>query len=103
MAAAALAGISAVVVFMCGVIVTAGVYGSRMAWLLGVVLPLLGLTALCSWLASRSGASSSQKGKLRIVALVALGMIGTPFVLVGLLLSVYLLGIILYALGHLFS
>ena len=43
-AAALLALAAAVLVILLGVIATSGVYGSRMAWLLGAVLPLLALS-----------------------------------------------------------
>jgi hypothetical protein len=38
--------VAAIEVFLFGVLWTHGVYGSRMTWLLGVVLPLLVLTAV---------------------------------------------------------
>jgi hypothetical protein len=100
MAAAALTGLCAVVVFLFRVILTAGVYGSRMAWLLGVVLPLLGLTTMSAWLASRAELHTSMKGHLRVVSLVALGLVGIPLALAGLLLSVYLLLLIRHELGR---
>jgi hypothetical protein len=55
--------VGAVVVFVPGVIWTNGTYGSRMAWLLGVVLPLLLLTAVLAWLAgSRAPKQPSAPG-----------------------------------------
>ena len=45
--------VGAVVVFVTAVVWTDAVYGTRVAWFLGVVVPLLALTAGLSWLASR--------------------------------------------------
>jgi hypothetical protein len=101
MVAAALTGLGALAFFLFGVILTAGVYGSRMAWLLGVVLPLLGITAMLAWLASKAEVHASVKSHLRAVATVALGLIAIPFVLAGLLLTVYLLLFIRYELARL--
>ncbi len=57
MRATTTAGIASVVTLMAalfvllfGVLATSGVYGSRLAWLLGVVLPLLALTMLLAWM-----------------------------------------------------
>jgi len=51
--AALLALAAAVLVILFGVIATSGVYGSRLAWLLGVALPLLALSVVLSWVARR--------------------------------------------------
>jgi hypothetical protein len=99
---AVVAFISAAVVLVLGVVATSGVYGSRMAWLMGVVLPLLALTALLSWLASRSANLSShpQRGQWgRGISVTALVLVGIPFVLAGMLLFVYGVLIVLHALG----
>ena len=50
LAMAILLFVAAVVVFILGVVVTSGVYGSRMAWLLGVVMPLIAGAATFAWL-----------------------------------------------------
>ena len=54
--------VGAVGVFLFGVIVTSGVYGSRMAWLLGVVLPLLVIATLFAGLAAKVSDSSVEGG-----------------------------------------
>ena len=44
---------AAVMVLVFGVLVTSGVYGSRLAWFLGVAVPLLVITMLLSRLSMR--------------------------------------------------
>jgi hypothetical protein len=44
--------LGAIVIFLPGVLWTHCTYGSRMGWLIGVVLPLLGFTATFAWLSS---------------------------------------------------
>jgi hypothetical protein len=51
-------------VLLFGVVATSGVYGSRLAWLLGVALPLLAVTVLLAWL-SLGGAGRVQR-RLRV-------------------------------------
>ena len=99
--------IGAVVVFVPGVIWTKGTYGSRMAWLLGVVLPLLLLTAVFSWLAApgtpvrrirpdhrTSPASVGVAGVPKVggakkLFVVSATLFAIPFVLAAVLLLVY--------------
>jgi hypothetical protein len=98
----------AVGVFLFGVVFTHGVYGSRMAWLFGVVLPLLAITAAFALGAARYGAKSKarsvadreqdrhppssmdgqdpRRGVAKAIGVVALILIGIPFALAGLLL-----------------
>jgi high-affinity Fe2+/Pb2+ permease len=38
--------LGAILVFLFGVVLTSGVYGSRIAWLLGVSVPLLAIAAV---------------------------------------------------------
>ena len=45
---------AAVMVMVFGVLVTSAVYGSRLAWLLGVAVPLLAITMLLSRLSMRA-------------------------------------------------
>ena len=47
--------VAAIEVILFGVIWTHGVYGSRMAWLGGVALPLLVITAALAWAGTRHG------------------------------------------------
>jgi hypothetical protein len=56
--------VGAVGFFVAGVIWTNGTYGSRMGWLLGIVLPLLLLTAVFAWLASPR--TSRRRGALGV-------------------------------------
>lgn len=97
-ALAATAGVvfvGAIGVFLFGVIVTSGVYGSRMAWLLGVVLPLFVLAALFAGLAAKVSESSGDGGqvvssvRLRRFAVISLGLVAVPFAIAGLFLLVY--------------
>ena len=98
-------------VFLFGVLWTHGVYGSRMAWLLGVVLPLLAITAGLAWGAARYGVepgSGAEVGARREpdplsprgerdqrrnaaegVGGLALVLICIPFAFAGLLLVTY--------------
>src|SRR5580700_4227932 len=95
----------AILVFLFGVIVTSGVYGSRMAWLLGVVLPLLAVTAVQSKLAlSRrvrvepfepKGAPDTRKTLFR----APLVLLAIPAVLALMLLSGYGLIFVLHGIG----
>ena len=99
--AAGLTASCALGVFLFGVIVTAGVYGSRIAWLLGVVLPLLAVTALLAWLASRATDDDGARRALRTVSLVVLSLFSLPFCIVILILGVYLVLFIRYEISHL--
>ena len=54
--------VAAIEVILFGVIWTHGVYGSRMAWLGGVALPLLVITAALAWVGARPG-STPDGGK----------------------------------------
>src|SRR5581483_724195 len=59
-------------VFLFGAVFTNGVYGSRMAWLVGVAVPLLLLGAIFGTLAARIGRSDGPRpnaaGRRRIAA-----------------------------------
>ncbi len=70
-AAALLTLTAAALVIVFGVIATSGVYGRRMAWLLGVAAPLLATSMGLSWLArprpgrhGMAGPSGQQRGLL---------------------------------------
>ena len=102
--------VAAIEVLLFGVLWTHGVYGSRMAWLLGVVLPLLAVTALLALTAARYG-SSAHRGSMgavqpggvggahrggrnprsapRAVGVLSLVLIGIPIAFAGLLLLTY--------------
>jgi hypothetical protein len=88
---AGVAGLSAAAVFLFGVIFTSGVYSSRVAWLLGVVVPLLGGAALFAWLSSKMMTREAPRKGLRTMALVCLGLISIPIALALLGLFVHLL------------
>jgi hypothetical protein len=108
---AALTFTAAVLVIIFGVLATSGVYGSRMAWLVGVALPLLAMTMLLSWSATRAatragqGPTPSPGGPRRVVDVgqvlfaTALVLIGVPVVLAGALLSVYALILVLHGIS----
>ena len=96
-ATAGVAFLGAIVVFLFGVIETTGVYGSRLAWLLGVVLPLLIVGALFSRLASGigstvdgvAGGQDVSNQKLRTFSVICFGLVAVPFALAAMLLFVY--------------
>jgi hypothetical protein len=90
---------AALFVILFGVLATSGVYGSRLAWLLGVALPLLAITMLLAWLALggprrarpflhvASGDRHDQAG--RGVFLVAASLFGIPLAFAAMLLLTY--------------
>lgn len=104
---AALALVGAIGVFVFGVVWTHGVYGSRMAWLVGVVLPLLAVAAGLALAAARHGVIADsghtegvqsgrsdgghrdRRGALKVVGVTSLVLFGVPFALAGLLLLTY--------------
>ena len=93
---------AAVAVLILGVIATHGVYGSRMAWLLGVVLPLLVLTAGLSWLARRSARLPDRTDPtpgLRVLTITALVLLALPFIGAAMLLATYAAFFVLHGLG----
>ena len=108
---AALTLTAAVLVIIFGVLATSGVYGSRMAWLVGVALPLLAMTVLLSWSATRAatrsvqGPTPSPRGQGRVVdvrkmlLVAALVLIGIPVALAGALLSVYAMIFVLHGIS----
>jgi hypothetical protein len=90
--------LTAAVVIAFGVIATSGVYGSRMAWLLGVAMPLLALSALLAWLstqrrpaaalpAPRTQRTTARTG--RVVLVSAAALLGIPAALAAMLLTTY--------------
>lgn len=99
--AALLALAAAVLVILFGVIATSGVYGSRLAWLLGVALPLLALSVVLSWVARRLWARDRREGpgagphtgrRLGQVVLITAAMLfGIPFALATMVLAGYAL------------
>jgi hypothetical protein len=86
-------------VILFGVVATSGVYGSRLAWLLGAALPLLALTMLLAWLSLggrrrvrpflhvASGDRHDRAG--RGVLLVAASLFGVPFAFAAMLFLTY--------------
>jgi len=94
---------AAVLVVIFGVIATSGVYGSRMAWLVGVALPLLVMTMLLARLGAHAGARTHQgpsrspggpgagSGARTALFVAALALFGIPVALACALLSVYAL------------
>ena len=104
--------VGAVVVFVTAVAWTDAVYGTRLAWFLGGVVPLLALTAGFGWLASpkplraqamsTAGAvgarESMQTRTARRLLIVSLALLAIPFALVGILLLVYGIFIVAHSL-----
>jgi hypothetical protein len=103
-AAALLTFMGAMLIIVFGVVATSGVYGSRMAWLLGVALPLLAFTALLSWLALRSSRQDSRPepggppDTRKMLLVTSLVIVGIPLVLALMLLGTYALFFVSHAL-----
>jgi hypothetical protein len=97
-------------VFLFGVVWTHGVYGSRMAWLLGVVLPLIAVAGGLALAGARYGVATGpgppendphrtrppaqpgrhdRRGAMKTLGVVSLALLGIPFALAGLLLMTY--------------
>ena len=99
--------VTALLVIVFGVLATSGVYGSRLAWLLGVALPLLAITMLLTRLSSggspvvRGGTRHPTEGPTRRVGrgvfVVAFSFFALPAVLVGAGLAAYALLFAVYA------
>ena len=101
--------VGAIVVFVTAVVWTDAVYGTRMAWFIGGVVPLLVSTAGFAWLASpkplRAEAMSTagavgaresvQTRTARRLLIVSLALLAIPGALVATLLLVY--GILILA------
>ena len=94
-------GLASLIAFVFGVVLTSGVWASRRSWLLGVVLPLLAVTALLAELASRSAGPGPTARWTRVLARGALVLVAMPFALVLCLLGVYLVGFIGTEVHHL--
>jgi hypothetical protein len=99
--AALLTLVAAVLVILLGVIATSGVYGSRLAWLLGVALPLLALSmglaglACRLWTTSRrddpSAGPETGRRISQTVFTAAAAIFGVPFALATMVLAAYAL------------
>jgi hypothetical protein len=80
-----------------GVIVTSGTYGSRLAWFLGVAVPVLALSALLAWLPTRRRPASGSAAHAapgtavirRVVFVGTLVLVGAPAALAAMLLTTY--------------
>jgi hypothetical protein len=102
---------AAVVVIAFGVIATSAVYGQRMAWLLGVALPLLATSLLLSWLAVRtSSRARADDGPAlpahwsllgRVVRATSALLFAIPFALAALLVLFYAVIMVLHGLSSL--
>jgi hypothetical protein len=99
--------VAAIEVILFGVIWTGGVYGSRMAWLGGVGLPLLAIAAALAWVgagpwsAAHSGNADGvsnagtvhrdRRSAPRAIGFTSLALIGIPVAFALLLLLTYAL------------
>jgi hypothetical protein len=97
--------VAAIEVILFGVIWTHGVYGSRMAWLGGIALPLLVITAALAWVGARPGPASlggmahgagntgmahrDRRRAPKAIGIVSLVLIGIPAAFFLLLLTTY--------------
>ncbi len=108
---AAFAG--AISTFIFGVVVTKGVYGSRIAWLMGVTVPLFAISAVLAGGASRAattGAAAAdgttpESGShgikvAKTIAGISLTAIGIPCILAAMFLAVYGIIFAVYWLRH---
>ena len=97
--------VAAIEVILFGVIWTHGVYGSRMAWLGGVALPLLVITAALAWAGARPGPTADggmadgvsnagtthrdRRSAPRTIGITSLVLVGIPVAFFLLLLMTY--------------
>ena len=97
--------VAAIEVILFGVIWTDGVYGSGMAWLGGVALPLLGITAALAWAGARPGPTADsgmangvssagmthrdRRSAPRAIGITSLALVGIPAAFFLLLLMTY--------------
>ncbi len=93
--------VGAAAIFVVAVVSTNAVYGTRMAWFVGLVLPLLVVAAGSSWWALRSQrageaaaaeVASARPFRVRVVAglfRVCVVLIAIPFVFAAAILLVY--------------
>ena len=97
--------VAAIEVILFGVIWTHGVYGSRMAWLGGVALPLLVVTAALAWVGARRGSTADggmangvgnaemahrdRRSAPRAIGITSLALVGIPVAFFLLLLGTY--------------
>jgi len=106
--------LGAIVVFVFGVVWTNGTYGSRMAWLLAGVEPLLLVATAFAWIASprkpRSTATdplsqgspetTARPSAARVLFAVSLALFALPFALALALLLVYAALFVAHSLSH---
>ena len=108
-----IAFVGAVSVFVFGVVLTHGVYGSRMAWFLGVCVPLLAISAVLSWGASRRSHAERRPSSRDVgskdsrgvraagsITKASLALIGIPVALAAMLLFTYGVLFAFYWLGR---
>jgi hypothetical protein len=97
--------VAAIEVILFGVIWTQGVYGSRMAWLGGVAVPLLVIAAALAWAGARPGPTADigmasgvsdaetthrdRRSAPRTIGITSLVLIGIPVAFFALLLMTY--------------
>jgi hypothetical protein len=106
--------LGAILVFIFGVAFTNGVYGSRIAWLLGVSIPLLAIASVLATGTFRRvgklegrdesvGKSNQIGGGVKVsktIAGISVTLIAIPFALAAMLLCVYGLFIVIHWLSH---
>ena len=95
--AALLAYLAAILMFMRGVVATSAVYGTRVAWLIGVVLPVLAFSTLLSWLAYRTGKRTATRSTMWVKRL-SRGLMITDLCLLGIPLALTITYLTAYAL-----
>jgi hypothetical protein len=97
--------VAAIEVMLFGVMWTHGVYGSRMAWLGGVALPLMVITVALAWFGARPGPTADgglangvsnaatthrdRRSAPRTIGITSLVLVGIPVAFFLLLLMTY--------------
>jgi len=104
--------VGAIVIFVTGVLWTDAVYGTRRAWFLGVVAPLLAFTAGLGWLAAPKPVrgevmptahgvgprESIQTKTARSLVIVSLALLAIPVALAAMILLTYGILILVHSL-----
>jgi hypothetical protein len=101
--------LGAILVFLFGVVFTSGVYGSRIAWLLGVSIPLLVFSLVLATGAFNLYGRNDPIGKTsrndgvkvsKTIAGISAALIATPFAIAAMLFCAYGFFFVIYLVSH---
>jgi hypothetical protein len=101
--------LGAILVFLFGVVFTSGVYGSRIAWLLGVSIPLLVIALVLATGAVKLDGRDDPIGKTnridgvkvsKTITGISAALIATPFAIAAMLLCAYGSFFVIYLVSH---